>query len=282
MPLPRFDYVAVTSVADALAAWSAGPDAAYFAGGTDLLPQMRSGKRHARRLIDVKHLPELSAIRVLDDGGIAIGAAVPLADIETHPLVVARFPLLARCCAAVGAPPLRNRATLAGNVCNASPAADTAVALLSLDACVVVSGPAGTRRLPIGSFFLAPGRTALAPGELVAEIVLPGTAASLRGSYLRVARRGGMDLATIGVLVARTTGSEPPRHRVALAAVAPTPLRVWEAEALLDREGTGAACQAAAIARMACAPITDIRGSAEYRREMVDVLTRRAVAALHE
>jgi CO/xanthine dehydrogenase FAD-binding subunit len=280
MSLPRFDYVAASGVADAVAAWSDGPDAAYFAGGTDLLPQLRAGKRRSLRLIDIKHVPELRAIRDIEAGGVAIGAAVPMADIETHPAVVARFPLLARCCAAVGAPPLRNRATLAGNICNASPAADTAVALLSLDACVVAAGPAGTRRLPIANFFLAPGRTVLAPGELVTEILLPGTAAHLRGSYLRLARRGGMDLATIGVLVARGSNGGPAGHRVALAAVAPTPVRVWEAEALLDREGPGAACQAAAIARIACAPITDIRGSAEYRREMVDVLTRRGIAAL--
>ena len=280
MSLPRFDYVAASGVADAVAAWADGPDAAYFAGGTDLLPQLRSGKRRSRRLIDIKHLSELAAIRDLDDGGIAIGAAVPLADIVRHPSVVARFPLLARCCTAIGAPPLRNRATLAGNACNASPAADTAVALLSLDACVVACGPAGSRRIAIGDFFLAPGTTALKPGELVTEILLPGSAVGLRGSYLRIARRGGMDLATVGVLVSRVFDGATARHRVALAAVAPKPLRVREAEALLDTEGPGAARQAAAIARLACAPITDIRGSAEYRREMVEVLTRRGVDAL--
>jgi carbon-monoxide dehydrogenase medium subunit len=280
VPLPRFEYLAAHGPDEALAAWCETPDAAYLAGGTDLLPQMRAGRRRPQRLIDVKHLPGLASIRDLDDGGMAIGAAVPLADVEAHRSVTTRFPLLAQCCAAVGAPPLRNRATLAGNLCNASPAADTAVALLALDATVTVIGPAGTRSIPIATFFVGPGRTALAPGELLIEVVLPATATGLCGSYLRVSRRGGMDLATVGVLVARSGNGSLPRHRVALAAVAPTPLRVWEAEALLDRQGSGAAREAAAIACAACSPITDIRGSAGYRREMVGVFTRRAVAAL--
>lgn len=280
MPLPQFEYLAAASLDAALAACLESPGAAYFAGGTDLLPQMRSGRRLPHRLIDIKRVPELAGIRDLDDGGVAIGAAVSLAAIEAHRSVMDRFPLLARCCASVGAPPLRNRATMAGNLCNASPAADTAVALLVLDATVVVVGPAGTRAIPITTFFVAPGRTALARGELVTEVVVPGKATGAQGSYLRLSRRRGMDLATVGVLVARTENGGTPRHRVALAAVAPTPLRVLEVEALLDREGGAAAREAAALAQAACSPITDIRGSAEYRREMVGVLTRRAVAAL--
>ena len=280
MPLPRFEYLAADSLDGALAAWFERPGAAYFAGGTDLLPQMRSGRRLPHRLIDVKRVPGLASIRDLDDGGVAIGAAVPLADIEAHQSVTSRFPLLAECCATVGAPPLRNRATMAGNLCNASPAADTAVALLALDAIVIAFGPAGARSIPIATFFVAPGKTALTPGELVTEVVVPGTAMGARGSYLRLSRRRGMDLATVGVLVARSGNGGPMRYRVALAAVAPTPLRVAEAEALLDREGDGAANEAAAIARATCSPITDVRGSAEYRREMVGVLTRHGIAAL--
>ncbi len=280
MSLPPFDYLAARCLGEALEGWSACPDAAYFAGGTDLLPQLRTGRRRARRLVDVKRLPELAGIHELGDGGLVIGAAVPLADIERDRSVISRFPLLAECCAVVGAPPLRNKATLAGNVCNASPAADTAVALLALEATVATVGPGGGRNLPIASFFVSPGRTSLGPGEIVTGIVLPGTSATLRGSYLRLARRAGMDLATVGVLVARAADDGPARHRVVLAAVAPTPLRVWEAEAMLDREGAAAAGRAAIVAREACAPITDIRGSAEYRSEMVEVLTRRGVAAL--
>jgi carbon-monoxide dehydrogenase medium subunit len=260
--------------------WAREPGAAFLAGGTDLLPQMRSGRRSPHRLIDIKRIPLLAGIRDLEDGGLAIGAAVPLAEIEAHPAVTQRFPLLAECCRAVGAPPLRNRATMAGNICNASPAADTAVALLALEATVIVGGRAGRRSIPVTAFFAGPGATTLAPGEIVVEIVLPGTSAGGRGSYLRLARRRGMDLATVGVLIARSGNGGAPAHRVVLAAVAPTPLRVREAETLLDRRGPGAAREAAEIARQACSPITDIRGTAEYRREMVGVLTARGLTAL--
>ena len=206
--------------------------------------------------------------------------AVALAEVETHPAVLARFPLLADCCREIGAPPLRNRATLAGNVCNASPAADSALALLALGARVVAVGPDGAREIPIAAFFSGPGATALRPGELVTEIALPGPAAGARGRYLRLSRRRGMDLMTVGVLVARQADGGQPRHVVALGAVAPTPLRAAAAEALLDERGPAASADAAEAARAACSPIDDVRGSASYRRDMVGVLTLRGLGAL--
>jgi carbon-monoxide dehydrogenase medium subunit len=142
-------------------------------------------------------------------------------------------------------------------------------------------GPAGQRVIPIADFFLGPGKSALSAGELVTEIILPAPASPWRGQYLRLARRKGMDLATVGVLVARTDENGHSRHRVALAAVAPTPIRVREAEELLDREGIAASAgRAAAIAAAASCPITDLRGTAEYRREMVGVLVRRGLVGL--
>jgi carbon-monoxide dehydrogenase medium subunit len=214
------------------------------------------------------------------DGSLSIGAAVPLAELETHPVVLRGFPILAECSRTIGAWPLRNRATAGGNLCNASPAADMAVALLALEAIVTATGPLGTRTIPVTELFLGPGQTALAPGELLTEIVLPAHAARWEGRYLRLSRRKGMDLATVGALVARSTGNGWRHYRVALAAVAPTPMRVPSAEALLDREGIGAAPEAGALARDACRPISDIRGSAEYRREMVGVLVTRGLLAL--
>jgi len=275
----ELDYLAPGTVDDAVALRANSPASSYLLGGTDLLPQMRAGRRSPERLIDLKRIPELHEIRENPDGGLAIGAAVPLGDVETHPAVLARFPLLAECARTVGAWPLRQRATLAGNVCNASPAADTAVALLALDAVVNVASTTGRLAMAISELFLGPGQTALLPGDLVTEIVLPGASAGFRGSYLRLSRRKGMDLATVGVLVGRRPGP-PAAWRVALAAVAPTPLRVRAAEELLEAKGAGAASEAAELAVAACRPITDLRGSAEYRREMVGVLVRRAVAEL--
>jgi carbon-monoxide dehydrogenase medium subunit len=166
---------------------------------------------------------------------------------------------------------------MAGNVCNASPAADTAVALLALDASVRIAGPSGRRTLPIAKLFLGPGKSALGPGEIVTSFLLPAASADLRGRYLRLSRRHGMDLATVGVLVA-LPGSSGGGHRVALAAVYPTPLRVTAAEALLD--GGGSPEEAAELARSAARPITDLRGTAEYRREMVGVLVERGLVEL--
>lgn len=273
------DYLAPVTVEDAVAVRANCPASAYFLGGTDLLPQMRAGRRNPERLIDLKRISELHEIRENADGGLSIGAAVPLADVESHPLVLERFPLLAECAKTVGAWPLRQRATLAGNVCNASPAADTAVALLALDAVVNVASTTGRLAMAVTALFLGPGHTALMPGDLVTEIVLPGTAAGLRGSYQRLSRRKGMDLATVGVLVGKRDGA-PASWRVALAAVAPTPLRVHAAEELLAAMGASAAREAAQVAAAACRPITDLRGSAEYRREMVGVLVRRGVESL--
>lgn len=284
MPLPHFEYVAARTVAEALDLWRDRPACAYFAGGTDLLPQMRLGRRAPATIVDIKRVAGLDQIRETATH-LVIGAAVPLAAIETHPSIRDDFPLLAECARVVGARPLRHRATLAGNICNASPAADTAVALLVLDAIVRTAGADGARELQAVDFFTGPGRTVLRPGELVTEVVLP-RATAWRGSYLRLSRRRGMDLATVGVLVACSSGAEAPRHRIALSAVAPVPLRVPEAEALLDAEGAGGPGRAAAISRAAeiaracCSPITDMRGTAEYRREMVGVLVARGAAAL--
>jgi carbon-monoxide dehydrogenase medium subunit len=273
------DYLAPATVDDAVALRANSPASAFLLGGTDLLPQMRAGRRSPERLIDLKRIPELHEIRENPDGGLSIGAAVPLADVETHPLVLARYPLLAECAKTVGAWPLRQRATLAGNVCNASPAADTAVALLALDAVVNVASTTGRLAMAVSELFLGPGQTALMPGDLVTEVVLPGAAAGFRGSYQRLSRRKGMDLATVGVLVGKRDGA-PASWRVALAAVAPTPLRVRAAEELLEAKGASAAREAASLAVAACRPITDLRGSAEYRRKMVGVLVRRGVASL--
>ncbi len=280
---PDLDYLAPDTVEDAVALQALSPGAAYLLGGTDLLPQMRAGKRDPQRLVDLKRIPRLREIRETGDDharGLSIGAAVPLADLEVHPAVLDRYPLLVECVKSVGAWPLRQRATLAGNICNASPAADTAVALLALDALVNVVSVRGRRSIPVGLFFLGPGLTALLPGELLTDVVLPGASAGLTGSYLRLSRRKGMDLATVGVLVGKSNRGLSARWRVALAAVAPTPIRVTEAERLLEAKGAAAASEAAGLAVAACMPITDLRGSAEYRREMVGVLVRRGVARL--
>lgn len=271
------DYVAASTIEEAVALQAASSGAAYLLGGTDLLPQMRAGRKDPRQLIDLKRIPLLREIRETESGALSIGAAVPMADVEIHPAVLARYPLLVECMKTVGAWPLRQRATLAGNVCNASPAADAAVALLALDAVLNLVSTQGRRSIPVHAFFRGPGQTALRPGELMTDVVLPAASAGFTGSYLRLSRRKGMDLATVGVLVGKCNGTLPTRWRIGLIAVAPTPLRVPEAEQLLEAKGTTAAREAAELAVAACRPITDMRGSAEYRRDMVGVLVRRGI-----
>ncbi len=280
--LPSFEYRPAHTVAEALRLWAEAPGARYLAGGTDLLPQLRLGRLRVPRVVDVKPIPHLSEIRRDPDGSVHIGSAVTLATVAAHPELRARYGILVDCCLEVGAYALRHRATLAGNLCNASPAADTAVALLALDAEVVAATPGGDRRLPLANFFEGPGRCRLEPGALVTGVVLPPAAQPWAGSYARISRRQGMDLATVGVLVARAPDGQSPRYRVALCAVAPTPVRAAEAEALLQRAGCTpqTALQAAALAEQAARPITDVRGTAEYRREMVRVLVRRGLEAL--
>jgi len=196
-----------------------------------------------------------------------------------NPEVQEHYPVLVDCCLSLGSYPLRNRATVAGNICNASPCADTSAALLALDARVAAVGPQGRREIEIADFFVGPGQTSLHDGELVVGVLLPRNTQGGRGHYGRIARRRSVDISTVAVLVTRIQGLEP-EHRVSLLSVAPTPLRVPGAETLLDREGPDGAAKAAELCMAACSPIDDVRGSAEYRRAMVGVLTERGARAV--
>jgi CO/xanthine dehydrogenase FAD-binding subunit len=281
MLLPDLSYVRARTVEEALALRFEKPDARFVAGGTDLLPQARCGtcSPPLRTLIDIKTIPELAKIRQNRDGSLSIGAAASVAAVAGHQEVRRHYPVLVDCCLSLGSYPLRNRATVAGNICNASPCADTSAALLALDARVAAVGPQGRREIEIGDFFQGPGQTSLRAGELVVEVILPKKSQGGRGHYGRIARRRAVDISTVAVLVTWISGLEP-EHRVSLLSVAPTPLRVPEAEKLLDREGPDGATRAAELCMSACSPIDDVRASAEYRRAMVGVLTERGARAV--
>ncbi len=277
--LKPFTYHRPASVDEALALWASTAEAMYLAGGTDLLGRMRSGQFAPKAVIDIKRIEELGRIELLDDGSLAIGAAVSVAATARHPEVQSRYPVLVQCCDELGSYPLRQRATVIGNICNASPCADTAPALLCLDASVDVAGKNGRRRIPMMEFFRGPGQSALEPGELACRVILPAASIGGRAHYGRLARRKAVDIATVGALVLHLPKVEP-HHRVVLVSVAPIPLRLPEVERLLDAKGPAAADEAAEMAIKACSPITDLRGTAEYRREMVGVLVKRGVEVL--
>lgn len=281
MLMPSFEYRAPRVVPEAVALCSETPGAGYLAGGTDLLAQARFGEARPPLVIDIKRIEALREMQETPEGGVRIGAAVTVAAVARHPRVREAFGALRDCCNALGSYPLRHRATVVGNLCNASPCADTAAALLALEAVLEVTGPQGTREIPLGTFFRGPRETALGQAELVTAVRIPASVAGTRAVYGRIARRRGVDISTVAVLVADTGRQDAGRHRVSLLSVAPTPLRVPRAEAILDEQGAGGAARAAEAAQQACAPITDARGTAEYRRAMVGALVERGARALH-
>ncbi len=256
-----------------------GAAAHALAGGTDLLAQMKSGARRPALIVDLKRIPELMQVRE-SAGGLAIGAAVPAAELREHPVLRRLFPGVAEAAALIGSEQIQGRASLGGNLCNASPAADTTPALLVNDAEAEIAGPQGRRRAPVAAICTAPGRTSLAPGELVVALHLAKPAERSADAYLRLIPRSEMDIAVVGagVRIALAADGVCAVARIAIGAVAPTVIRVPEAEAQL----VGTRLDAAALARMveavraAARPIDDKRGTASYRRQVIGVLARRA------
>jgi carbon-monoxide dehydrogenase medium subunit len=262
-----------------------GAAARALAGGTDLLAQMKSGLRHPAVLVDLKRIPELVEVRAASDG-IAIGAAVPASELREHAALVGWFPGLAESAALIGSEQIQGRASLGGNLCNASPAADTTPALLVNEAELEIAGPGGWRRIPVSALCTAPGQTSLRSGELLVTIHLAAPPARTADAYLRLIPRTEMDIAVVGAAVRVTFAADGScaAARVALGAVAPTAIRVPEAEAAL----VGTRIDAAALARLAAAasaaarPIDDKRGTVAYRCQVAGVLARRAAARAAE
>lgn len=254
----------------------------FLAGGTDLVIAMKEKGLVPRYVVDLKKIPGLSGIRETSDGGVSIGALTTMRALETSPLIRARFPFLAQSAAEVGSIQIRNRATVGGNMANATPSADVAPPLLALDATVKLSGPRGDRQLQLEGFFRGPGQTAMEPGEILTEILIPPTEPKLVGEYIKFSPRDMMDLAYVGVAVTLSlSGAERKCEAVhiALGAVSPTPMRARGAEGILLGQPLTEeiAKRAGAEAAAECKPISDVRSSAEYRREMVRVNTTRAL-----
>lgn len=276
----RFDLALPTSVDDCLRMLAEhGPEARLLAGGTDLLPQLRNGVLRPRWVVD---LSGVARLRVLEaaDGGLRVGAAVTARELEQHPGVRSGYQALAESGALVGSVQVRNLATLGGNLCNAAPSADMAAPLLALDAEAVIVGPRGERRVPLAGFFLGPRRTVLDRGELLVELVVPAPGPRSGGSYLRHTPRRELDIAVVGVASQLTLADGVcTKARIALAAVAPVPLRAIPAEQALEGRPVTAEriAQAAELAVGTARPIADQRGSAEFRRHLVRVLTRRTL-----
>jgi len=281
--MKNFDYFSPCTLQEGLSLLdNYQQKAKVLAGGTDLVAQMRAGRIQPTVIIDIKRIPELNRLEWSADKTLHIGAAVPISTVVGFPSLVQRFSMLHQGCSLIGSTRIRNRATIGGNICNAAPSADSVQALLCLGAKAVLASSAGTRVIPLNSFFRGPGKTALAPNELLVEIEIPAPPAHSAGYYLRHTPREEMDIAVVGVavfLIFAPRSKVCQEARIALGAVAPTPIRVPQAEALLAGKKPGEADieKVAEKVAEAASPISDIRSSAEYRRELLKVLTRRTI-----
>jgi carbon-monoxide dehydrogenase medium subunit len=269
----------VESAVSALAA--ANGHGKILAGGTDLLVQLRAGRTSPAQIIDIKNIAEMRAIQV-EPNCIRIGAAVSGAELGERPDIIAHWPGVVEAFELIGSTQIQGRATMGGNLCNASPAADSVPALIAAGAVCVVAGPGGRREVPVEEIMTGPGRTSLQQGEMVCEFVLPLRQPLSADAYLRFIPRTEMDIAVVGAGVALALDAQGKciAARVGLGAVAPRPLLVAQAaDALIGTSVDEAALQAAgAAASAACQPIDDKRGTVAYRTEVAGVLVRRAAA----
>ncbi len=255
-------------------------EAKVIAGGTDLINLIRTKTIKPRYVIDIGLVPGLDRVKYDNDGRLSIGALATLRDLETSRDIKKRHPVIAEAAGQIGSVAIRNVGTIGGNLCHASPAADTAPSLIALGASVKIIGPARERTVALEDFFVAPGRTVLQRGEILAEVCVPPMPASSKGTYLKHASRGAADLAIVGVAVVATMDDGRCRSvKIALGAVAPTPVRARNAETALNGKRIHDALieQSARLAAAESRPITDVRASADYRNAMVKVFTERAI-----
>ena len=271
-------YHRPSTITEALALKRAEPAARFIAGGTDILVQMRKRRTPPAPLISLNNVVELRGVAI-GDKIIRIGAATPLADLLQHDALCAELPALAMALATLASQQIRNVATAGGNLCNASPCADPAPALMVHDAKVELARDHSKREVPLPAFLVGPGRTTREPDELVSAIVVPRPSKGARSAFLRHGRVAmDLSLASVAVLV-ELDGRLASRVRVCAGAVGPVPMRLVSTEALLqgrtlDAEAVRVAAEDAAHA---CAPINDLRASANYRRRLVRVLLERAL-----
>ena len=280
----RYEAPTTSSEAATLLAGESG-EAFVLAGGTDLLVRMKGMMVEPELVVDIKRITAMGTIETTDGGGFRIGAAVPGIEVGEHEALRRAWPGIVEAVQLIGSDQIQGRCTIAGNVCNASPAADTTPALIAADAQVEIVGPNGRRTLPVASVATGPGQTSLARGELVEAILLPPRPANSGDAYLRFTPRSEMDIAVVGAGVSLTLeDGVVSAARVALGAVAPTAVEVEPASAAIVGSTLDDSALDALVAacRAACKPIDDKRGTIEYRTEVAGVLAKRAALIAFE
>ena len=252
--------------------------AKILAGGTDVIVSMREGKIAPAHIVNIKRISGLDKIGPSTGGGLRIGALATIGAVETSALVRNAFPMVAEAAHQIGSLPVRNRATVGGNLCNSSPSADMAPPLIALGAVAKIAGPKGRRSVKLEEFFTGPGKTVLSKVEILTEIHIPDPPRNSFGAFLKHGPRQCMDIATVNAAVMVTLkGKVCENARVVLGAVAPVPMRAKRAEAEIRGKPIEDEIirKVGEIAAEECVPISDVRGSADYRREVVNVLVRR-------
>lgn len=277
----RFDYHRADTLEQASRLLTdLGDDTFLFNGGTDLLVEIRERLRRVRNVVDIKGIPGLSDIIYDETRGLTFGALVTVGRLERLALVRERYPNLRDALASLGSIQVRNRATVVGNVCRASPSADTIPPLIADGAFIHIYSRTNMRVVPLAEFFTGPGKTVLAKGEIVTGITVPPAGDNSGKAYIKHGRRKAMELSTVGVAVSLSMEDGVCSDiRIALGAVGATVLRAPAAEAMLRGTRLDAATvkSAADKAMEECTPISNVRASADYRRDMVGVLTGRAI-----
>ncbi|HEY7840335.1 MAG TPA: FAD binding domain-containing protein [Gammaproteobacteria bacterium] len=276
-----FQYVAPQSLKEALKLLGRRGGGALLAGGTDLIVKMRARRMRPALVVDAKHVPELNVMK-LDSSGLTLGAAVSCRRVYGDARVAKAYPALAEAAALVGGIGIQGRASVGGNLCNAAPSADTVPALIVLGAIAQIRGPRGSRKLPVEEFCTGPGRNALKPGELLVSLKIPKTPRNGGAFFLRFIPRNEMDIAVVNAAAAvelDSGGKTFKSARISVGAAAPVPLLVREAGACLAGRPVNdrSIQEAAKLAAAAVKPITDMRGTIEYRRDLAAVLTARAL-----
>lgn len=274
--LRKFEYLKLDSIKETISILSQyGGKAQILNGGTDLIVGIRDKIIQPEYVVDIKAIPQLNKITYSEQDGLHIGATATLNEISDSKVVQRNYPILAEACKTVGSYQVRNRATLVGNICNASPAADTTPPLLVLEAKVNIIGPTGEKIVPINEFFTGVKKNILKKGEIVTSVIVPSLRDEWTGVYLKQGRRKDVDLATVGVAVVCIRDE----IRIALGAVAPTPIRAFKTEELLKGKTIDESLleKAGKSALTEVSPISDVRSSQEYREEIIKVLVRRAV-----
>ena len=281
--MQAFEYINAQTVSEVVALLDEkGDQARILAGGTDLIVQAREGKRTLDWMIDIKSIPEVNILDYDSKNGLTLGAAVPCYQIYAVDAICDAYPGLIDATKIIGGTAIQGRAGVGGNLCNASPAADGIPPLIVLNATCTIAGLKGEREIPVEDFCMGPGQTALEKGEMLVSIKIPVPQKNSSSYYLRFIPRNEMDIAVVGAGASVILDDAKQRivsAKIALGAVAPTPLFAEEASALLaGKEISDAVIDEAARAAQAIArPISDMRGTAEQRTHLVGVLTRRAL-----